>query len=40
MPELRGECLRAARAALSRLAGKADGEAVLDAIFGQFCIGK
>jgi tRNA modification GTPase len=34
------EALRIARRALDALTGRADVEAVLDALFGQFCIGK
>ncbi len=40
MPELRAEELRLALAALGRLAGRVDTEAVLDVVFGAFCIGK
>ncbi len=40
MPELRAEELRTALAALGRLAGRIDTEAVLDVVFGAFCIGK
>ena len=39
-PELAGEALRAALQALEELAGRADMEAVLDRVFGRFCIGK
>lgn len=39
-PELRGEELRLAMQALGRLTGHVDVEALLDTIFGQFCIGK
>lgn len=35
-----GEQLRLARHALDRITGRADTEAVLDALFGRFCIGK
>lgn len=40
LPELRAETLRSARQALARLTGAADVEAVLDAVFLEFCIGK
>ena len=40
LPELRAEELRDARAALGRLAGRVDTEAVLDVVFGSLCIGK
>ncbi len=40
LPELRAEELRLARASLARLTGEADTEAVLDVVFGAFCIGK
>ncbi len=39
-PELRGEELRAAAAALGRLTGVIGVEEVLDAVFSGFCIGK
>jgi len=39
-PELRGEELRLAAAALGRLTGAVGVEDLLDTIFGQFCIGK
>ena len=39
-PELRAEELRLARASLARLTGEANVEAVLDVVFGAFCIGK
>ncbi|KDE21501.1 tRNA modification GTPase TrmE [Acetobacter aceti 1023] len=39
-PELRGEELRLAMRALGRLTGHVGVEDLLDAIFGQFCIGK
>jgi tRNA modification GTPase len=39
-PELRGEELRAAANALSRLTGVIGVEAILDAVFSGFCIGK
>ena len=39
-PELAGEELRAASAALERLLGRMDAEAVLDRLFSAFCIGK
>lgn len=34
------EDVRAARAAFDRITGRADSEAMLDALFGRFCIGK
>lgn len=37
---LRAEELRAAMTALDRITGRADTEAMLDALFGRFCIGK
>ena len=40
LPELRAECLRAATAALGRITGRVGIEAVLDAVFREFCIGK
>ena len=40
LPELRAECLRAALAALGRITGRVGIEAVLDAVFREFCIGK
>ncbi len=40
LSELRAEELRVALAALGRLAGRVDTEAVLDVVFGAFCIGK
>ena len=40
MGELQGEELRLALAALGRLSGRVDTEAVLDVVFGAFCIGK
>jgi tRNA modification GTPase len=40
LPELRAECLRAAAAALGRITGRTGIEAVLDAVFREFCIGK
>jgi tRNA modification GTPase len=39
-PELRGEDLRAAATALGRLTGSIGVEAILDAVFSGFCIGK
>ncbi|TCS30728.1 tRNA modification GTPase [Acidomonas methanolica] len=39
-PELRGEEMRLAMRALGRLTGKVEVEAVLDVVFGEFCIGK
>jgi tRNA modification GTPase len=40
LPELRAECLRAALAATGRITGRVGIEAVLDAVFREFCIGK
>jgi tRNA modification GTPase len=40
LPELRAECLRAASTALGRITGRVGIEAVLDAVFREFCIGK
>ncbi|WP_245583936.1 tRNA uridine-5-carboxymethylaminomethyl(34) synthesis GTPase MnmE [Rubritepida flocculans] len=40
LPELRAEALRGALAALGRLTGRVGVEAVLDVVFGEFCIGK
>jgi tRNA modification GTPase len=40
LPELRAECLRGASAALGRITGRVGIEAVLDAVFREFCIGK
>lgn len=40
LPELRAECLRVASAALGRITGRVGIEAVLDAVFREFCIGK
>jgi tRNA modification GTPase len=40
LPELRGEELRLALNSIARLAGRIDTEAVLDVVFGAFCIGK
>ncbi len=37
---LRAEDLRAAMRALDRISGRADTEAMLDTLFGRFCIGK
>ncbi len=39
-PEMRGEEMRLAMRALGRLTGTVDVEALLDTVFGQFCIGK
>lgn len=39
-PEMRGEELRLAMRALGRLTGHVGVEDLLDAVFGQFCIGK
>jgi tRNA modification GTPase len=40
LPELRGEELRTALLELGRMTGRVGVEDVLDAVFGQFCIGK
>ena len=40
LPELRGEELRLAMRALGRISGTVDVEAILDTVFGAFCIGK
>ncbi|MCS6892798.1 MAG: tRNA uridine-5-carboxymethylaminomethyl(34) synthesis GTPase MnmE [Rhodovarius sp.] len=40
LPELRAEALRAALRALGRITGRVGVEAVLDAVFAEFCIGK
>ncbi|MBX9699649.1 MAG: tRNA uridine-5-carboxymethylaminomethyl(34) synthesis GTPase MnmE, partial [Acetobacteraceae bacterium] len=40
LPELRAEALRAALQALGRITGRVGVEAVLDLVFGEFCIGK
>lgn len=40
LPELRAEALRAAVRALGRVTGHVGIDAVLDAVFGEFCIGK
>ena len=40
LPELRAEALRAALRALGRITGTVGVEAVLDEVFGSFCIGK
>jgi tRNA modification GTPase len=40
LPELRGEELRTAMQALGRITGAVDVEAILDTVFGAFCIGK
>ncbi|MDJ0391232.1 tRNA uridine-5-carboxymethylaminomethyl(34) synthesis GTPase MnmE [Roseomonas sp. E05] len=40
LPELAAEALRAALRALGRLTGRVGVEAVLDLVFGDFCIGK
>ena len=39
-PALPAECLRAARRSLGRITGQGSTEAVLDAVFRDFCIGK
>jgi tRNA modification GTPase len=39
-PELRAEALRLALVALGGITGKVDVEALLDRVFGEFCIGK
>jgi tRNA modification GTPase len=40
LPELRAEALRAALRAIGRITGRVGVETVLDAVFGEFCIGK
>jgi len=40
LPELRAEALRAALRAIGRITGQVGVEAVLDVVFGEFCIGK
>lgn len=40
LPELRGEELRLALLGLGRVTGQIGTEAILDSVFGQFCIGK
>jgi tRNA modification GTPase len=40
LPELRAESLRAALRAIGRITGHVGVEAVLDLVFGEFCIGK
>jgi tRNA modification GTPase len=40
LAELRGEDLRVALYELGRITGNVGAESVLDAVFGQFCIGK
>ncbi len=40
LPELRGEDLRLALVGLGRITGQVGADAVLDAVFAQFCIGK
>ncbi len=40
LPELRGEWLREALRGIGRVTGRVGREAVLDAVFSQFCIGK
>lgn len=40
LPELRAECLRAALQAIGRITGRVGVEAILDLVFGEFCIGK
>jgi tRNA modification GTPase len=40
LPELRGEELRRAMLALGRITGAVNVEAILDTVFGSFCIGK
>ena len=39
-PDLAAEELRSAGVAMRRLTGGLDTESVLDALFGEFCIGK
>lgn len=40
LPELRAECLRAALQGIGRITGRVGVEAILDLVFGEFCIGK
>jgi tRNA modification GTPase len=40
LPELRGEALRQASRGIGRVTGRIGTEAILDAVFSQFCIGK
>jgi tRNA modification GTPase len=40
LPELRGEALRQAVLGIGRVTGRVGAEAILDAVFRQFCIGK
>jgi tRNA modification GTPase len=40
LPELRAEDLRLSMRALGRITGEVDVEAILDLVFGNFCIGK
>lgn len=40
LPELRAEALRAAVRSLGRITGQVGVEAILDVVFGEFCIGK
>ncbi len=40
LPELRAEELRLAMRALGRISGTVDADAILDVVFGSFCIGK
>lgn len=40
LPELRAEELRSAVGAIGRITGTVDAEALLDTVFGKFCIGK
>jgi tRNA modification GTPase len=40
LPELRAEDLRLSLQALGRITGAVDAEAILDDVFGAFCIGK
>jgi tRNA modification GTPase len=40
LPELVSEALRAALRAIGRLTGRVGVEAILDVVFGEFCIGK
>jgi len=39
-PVLQAECVRSARKAFDAITGRADTEAMLDALFSRFCIGK
>jgi tRNA modification GTPase len=40
LPELVAEDVRVAARAIGRITGRVDVEAMLDIVFGEFCIGK